>query len=533
MGRLGPRLLAPAPSLSPPLSSPLSSSSLSHAPLHRLLVAASALRVLHAGIPIARSFSTSFSSSSSLLAPPPPPTIVSRRPPYQRPSSPWRRCGSRLPQRQARSISLTPRLSQDASRRQPPSVSEPEPEPEPTPAPSSQPPEPPLPSSPPLDSQGRLDASVFSHLPFRFDTGVALFAKRTPRPFPPPFLSPPSSSFTDPLSTHDRSRDRRAYVDGHPIQGLTNGDDAVFESAYFIGANDGVGAWSTRPRGHAGLWARLILHFWATSIFEDAARQGKRLLPDPLAHLQRAYEQTIEATGPPNDWQGTTTATGAQLHYRRVPAPPPGGGGGDDNPGASHAGPDPEATAVVEPLLYVTNLGDSQIMVIRPSTREIVYKSAEQWHWFDCPRQLGTNSPDTPRGSAVVDEVPIREGDVVLAMSDGVIDNLWAHEIAAKVAEAMERWGKGEGREFRRRHCYDEPQEGAEDGEKDGGTGDDGMMEFVADEVMEAARAIAVDPFAESPFMEHAIEEGLASGGGKLDDISVVAALCKSNKKTP
>lgn len=91
-------------------------------------------------------------------------------------------------------------------------------------------------------------------MPFRFDTGIALFAKRTPRPFPPPFLSPPSGSFSDPLSTHDRSRDRRgAYVDGHRIQGYTNGDDAVFASDYFVGANDGVGAWSARPRGHAGL----------------------------------------------------------------------------------------------------------------------------------------------------------------------------------------------------------------------------------------------------------------------------------------
>jgi hypothetical protein len=97
------------------------------------------------------------------------------------------------------------------------------------------------------------DPSSFPKLPFRLDTGIALFAKRPPRPFPPPFLSPPSGSFSDPLSTHDRSRDRRAaYVDGHLIQGYTNGDDAVFASDWFICANDGVGAWSTRPRGHAG-----------------------------------------------------------------------------------------------------------------------------------------------------------------------------------------------------------------------------------------------------------------------------------------
>jgi hypothetical protein len=88
--------------------------------------------------------------------------------------------------------------------------------------------------------------------PFRFETGLALFAKRPPRPFPPPFLSPPSGSFSDPLSTHNRSRDRRAFVNGELIRGYTNGDDAVYDSDMFIGANDGVGAWSTRPGGHAG-----------------------------------------------------------------------------------------------------------------------------------------------------------------------------------------------------------------------------------------------------------------------------------------
>ncbi len=237
--------------------------------------------------------------------------------------------------------------------------------------------------------------------------------------------------------------------------------------------------------GCCRLWSRLILHFWATAIFEDAARQGADYRPNPVSYLQRAYEQTIDATSPPNDWQGTTTAAGAQLHYRRR----------TDSPENTNPNPTEEGDAV-EPLLYVTNLGDSQVMVVRPSTRETIYRSAEQWHWFDCPRQLGTNSPDTPRGCAVVDAVPIREGDVVLAMSDGVIDNLWGHEIAEKVCESVERWEKG-------------------DVSAEGGVGG-GMMGFVADEVMEAAKVIALDPFAESPFMEHAIEEGLASGGGEF-----------------
>lgn len=103
-------------------------------------------------------------------------------------------------------------------------------------------------------SQQAKDRTIpaLAKLPYKFETGISLFAKRQPRPFPPPFLSPPSGSFSDPLSTHHRSRDRRPKVNGQLIKGWTNGDDAAFASEYFIGANDGVGAWSARPRGHAG-----------------------------------------------------------------------------------------------------------------------------------------------------------------------------------------------------------------------------------------------------------------------------------------
>jgi hypothetical protein len=87
--------------------------------------------------------------------------------------------------------------------------------------------------------------------PFYFEAGYALFAKRPSRPFPPPFLSLPSTSFSEPLSTHNKSRDRRPKVNGEMIRGVTNGDDAVLVGDYFIGANDGVGAWGTREKGHA------------------------------------------------------------------------------------------------------------------------------------------------------------------------------------------------------------------------------------------------------------------------------------------
>jgi serine/threonine protein phosphatase PrpC len=225
----------------------------------------------------------------------------------------------------------------------------------------------------------------------------------------------------------------------------------------------------------------LILHYWAAAA-EAAAEENEEKQPPeptPTKYLQSAYERTLEVTTKHN-WQGTTTACGAQLYFK-----PP-----KDSSSGSHP----------TPVLYITNLGDCQVLVLRPSTREVLYKSHEQWHWFDCPRQLGTNSPDTPERNAVTDTLDIEVGDVVLAMTDGVIDNLWEHEIVDTIVKSIEAWEKGNTPKV--------------DGDRTGGR--NGGMRAAAQDLVAAAKKIAMDPFAESPFMEHAIEEGLASEGGKV-----------------
>jgi hypothetical protein len=134
-------------------------------------------------------------------------------------------------------------------------------------------------------------------------------------------------------------------------------------------------------------------------------------------------------------------------------------------------------------------------MVIRPSSKEVIFKTQEQWHWFDCPRQLGTNSPDTPNDNAVMDRIELQEDDVVLAITDGVVDNLWEHEVVSSVVESMEKWNGDT--------TKDVEQQTYADG-----------MRFVAQQLVNAAQAIAQDPFAESPYMEKAIDEGLSIEGG-------------------
>lgn len=132
-----------------------------------------------------------------------------------------------------------------------------------------------------------------------------------------------------------------------------------------------------------------------------------------------------------------------------------------------------------------------------------------------------------------MDRIEIEEDDIVIAMTDGVVDNLWEHEVVENVVDSMYRWLGEKGLS----HPDKEP---AEQTYADG-------MRYVAQELVNAARTIAEDPFAESPYMEKAIDEGLSIEGGeyihatsccptklmilgKLDDISVVAALCKRRK---
>ncbi|EEQ86466.2 hypothetical protein RJZ56_005936 [Blastomyces dermatitidis] len=320
--------------------------------------------------------------------------------------------------------------------------------------------------------------------PFHFQTGYALCPKRPSRPFPPPFVSNPSTSFSDPLTTHFRSQDKRPSVRGELIRGLTNGDDAILVSENYLGVNDGVGAWATKPQGHAALWSRLILHFWALEVERNVNEYSP---PDVVSYLQRAYELTVEATTTPNEWLGTTTSTTAVLHYTT-------------NSGAP------------APMLHVTTLGDCQLLVIRPSEQRVVFKTEGQWHWFDCPMQLGTNSIDTPKENAQSTQVELQEKDLVVAVSDGVVDNLWEHEVMKVVLDSLEEWDSGKKKDADM--FADQPADG------------NGGVVYAARNLLQAAKAIAQDPFAESPYMEKAIDEGLTIEGGKMDDISVVIGRC-------
>ncbi|KIW13683.1 hypothetical protein PV08_08874 [Exophiala spinifera] len=429
-----------------------------------------------------------------------------------------------------------------------------------------------------LISEGRTTSPPDEHAqtqpstsPFYLETGYSIFAKRPSRPFPPPFVSAPSGSFSDPLTTHNSPRGRRPYVNGQLVRGITNGDDAIIiGDANFIAVDDGVGAWAVKDRGHAALWSRLIAHFWAVEVEKSfAAKNGQVTLDDlnPIQNLQDAYEQTKAATkGTLKDEEDDPSSSSSSSPEAKQKAIKAKDGDADndkdkdkgkDKPGENDIlGTTTASSALLHhtsatppvPVILATTLGDCKVLILRPPppqssssssstgtpdssspgggngttaksksssgasaaeevdfSKTIVYRSTEQWHWFDCPRQLGTNSPDTPLANGVCDTVEVSPGDVVAVLSDGVTDNLWEHEIAETICTCVQKWESG----------VDEAKDG---------------IVYVARTLMNAALDVAQDPNAESPYMERAFDEGIAAEGGKLDDISVVLGLCRKRE---
>ncbi|KAM3248425.1 putative protein phosphatase 2C 55 [Capsicum annuum] len=84
--------------------------------------------------------------------------------------------------------------------------------------------------------------------------------------------------------------------------------------------------------------------------------------------------------------------------------------------------------------LHAINLGDSGFMLVRDGST--VFGSPVQQHDFNFTYQLESgNSGDSPRSEEVF-KIPVAPGDVILAGTDGLFDNLYNNDISAVVGHA-------------------------------------------------------------------------------------------------
>ncbi|KAJ6260760.1 hypothetical protein Dda_4989 [Drechslerella dactyloides] len=354
-------------------------------------------------------------------------------------------------------------------------------------------------------------------------------------------LSPSPDSPLDPAAA--------SAATGRFMRGYTNGDDALLMHARYLAVADGVGSWNLREKGYPALWSRLLVHYFSIGCERFFNRSRRKKREDSTLNAKAVDEEDVDIKGVLNDafnavvkatatrtdnvvigksraidalptsasqrFHGTTTFTGCILHGNR---------------------------------LYVVNVGDSHCLVLRPShvpppdageDSRFLLRTTEQWHYFDCPRQLGTDSPDTPLGNAVVSSVKVENGDIVVLATDGLLDNLWEEEVVSIILRTLsiataggtgaDGWEAGEIEQMMKKRgktleegvnvAFREYLAGVDiGGEDDGGE----LMTSVAAELVKAAKVVATDPYTESPWMERAVEEGKGAQGGKLDDISVV-----------
>lgn len=274
----------------------------------------------------------------------------------------------------------------------------------------------------------------------------------------------------------------------HPEKAAKGGEDAFFcdDATGAFGVADGVGG-SARDGVDPGQFSRELLRVcraavldgWASDDGTEArpAAEGGAGLPLPRA-LSTAAAQPITLGG-------SSTLLLGQLQPRTN-------------------------------ILRVLNLGDSGAMLLRPSSRRfragnfmwprVALRTHDQTHYFNCPYQVAAE--DFAQVPARVDELcaVVRAGDVLVAATDGVLDNLFDEALQMEVARSL-------------------PELRATDP-----AAVQAAVDALAQSIARAAHETGKREDEEglhTPFEVAASKEGYEFLGGKLDDVAVVCAVVR------
>ncbi|XP_057857297.2 probable protein phosphatase 2C 55 [Cryptomeria japonica] len=238
----------------------------------------------------------------------------------------------------------------------------------------------------------------------------------------------------------------------HPDKEERGGEDAHFicTAEQAIGVADGVGGWS-EIGVNAGMYARELMAHSVAAIQEE---------PQGSIDLSRVLEKAYVST----KCKGSSTACMLAL---------------------SDQG-----------LLHAINLGDSGFLVVRDGCT--IFRSPVQQREFNYPYQLGGGN-DLP-SSAQMFTLQVVPGDVIIAGTDGLFDNLYDSEVTAVVVHAVKAGLK---------------------------------PRVTAQKIAELARQRAEDKHIQTPFSSAAQDAGVSHYGGKLDDITVVVSYVASSNSNP
>ncbi|KAL4258959.1 STXBP/unc-18/SEC1 family protein [Pleurotus pulmonarius] len=308
------------------------------------------------------------------------------------------------------------------------------------------------------------------HPRFKFFVGASWAAKpgNADHTYPP--NTPIGAWVLDTLRRHTFSS-RRAKEPGEDfffVQSLP------YDAGIAVGIADGVGGWSDQGVDSA-VFSQALMYYaskvYMGEIVTEAALKGSssRSRSKPKDVLKLAYDVTMT-----DSFVKAGSATTCLINF-------------DAQTG----------------MMYATNIGDTGFIIIRAGS--IVYQSRAQYHGFNYPKQLlknakssrrsRNNSSDSPRDAESY-EVQLREKDIIIAYTDGLVDNVYPEEILEICSVVLHE----------HRHDHDRPQ-------------------IMSDRIVDYARQCMRSKTLLTPFEREAIKQGVAHKGGKIDDITVVVTM--------
>jgi len=171
--------------------------------------------------------------------------------------------------------------------------------------------------------------------------------------------------------------------------------------------------------------------------------------------------------------------------------------------------------------LQLLNVGDSTVLVLRPSRRRLhgynepvrwprlVARTHEAQHYFNCPYQVCAETlAEVVMDRADELQVTLRPGDVVVAATDGLLDNIFESHVQELVAGYLRALAADEAAEVT------------------------AALNALAARLAKLANTVGLregDLSTRTPFAEAARAEGIIGvDGGKLDDVTVVCGLVRS-----
>ncbi|KAH9951240.1 protein serine/threonine phosphatase 2C [Amylocystis lapponica] len=181
-------------------------------------------------------------------------------------------------------------------------------------------------------------------------------------------------------------------------------------------------------------------------------------------------------------------------------------------------------------VLRSANLGDSGFSVIRSSS--VIYQQRAQQHFFNCPKQLTKLPASTPvQSGSIIDspddadlsEMKLRDGDLVIAYTDGLSDNVFPTEIVSICSLVARQHALLAASPLYRHPGGSEPA--AEQVLQD--NAEDRLVQTIAERIVDYAQLCMSNKKRVSPFERAAAREGLHYRGGKVDDVTVLVALAR------